>query len=322
MENITNVSSTLSGIWCSLKTPSTSTITEAPTSCLSSYKITWQSWLEWQKKQNRVHFERSDVFKKYASDKSNEIPIHLKFRDDITYVLGDFKYFIPFDHIRNDNIFWDHIQVLINLYDCCKGVRRSIFGDSPFIIILRSCNNNKDISQLLKYNYDECRYDFETLHTHTVAYFSLSTLIMRITCHLLYLKYGSDTPLFPKINDLCFSDMYKQDCYGYNKENPINIHSFPHLKSSDSSKYLQRSNPMDIPKTYKSANYVRSEPRFSLPNSYNECPGCKKPTSNNKCCPECYNLKNDQIDFYNYCEANIKANKDLKMFKDSGDLEG
>lgn len=194
--------------WSSIRTPSTATITNAPTSIIT-YRDTWNSWYEWQKLQSSIHFQRSDVFRVYAQ--KHMIPDE-EFSKDINYVMGDFKHFVTFEFIRNDDIFWEYIDVLIELYDICKGYRRRILGDPPFIIKLKQSLQEKDIMIILKYGFAECDYDYYRIHVHTVAHFSLSTLVMRLVSHLVAMKYGM-CPKYPVFNHLQFEDMYQRDIY-------------------------------------------------------------------------------------------------------------
>lgn len=336
---LSDIGSKIYTSWSGLRTPSTSSLTYAPLSSVTSYKDQWNAWYEWQKTQPAVHFQRSDVFKKYAS--KNNVPFDLIFKPEVTYVLGDFKYFVPFNFIKNEEIFWEHVKILLDLYDCCKGIRRNVFGDSNYIILLKRSFHEKNISQLLKYDYNECNYNLEKLHCHTIAYFSLSTLVMRFVSHLIFLQYGETVTRYPRINNIMFDNMYHKDCYSYGSllTNGDSLYeTIPHLhdNSHNYSTIMVRSSPLAIPgrqvfnrnspssgeyssplssssnfgtisKKFGLGHGPQSDPRSSiniLSSSLNTCPGCNKITNCNKNnhCQECYNKKIEMVEFYNKCD--------------------
>ncbi len=208
----------ISESWCGLNVvPGTNSLLNSPLGTLT-YNDTWNSWLEWQTKQAPIHFQRSDVFKKYASY-NNSIMLRgrdkdIEYNTDNMYVMGDFRYFIEFESRYDDDQFWDNVKLLLDLYDCCKGWRRLICGSSTFIIQLRYAHQHKSFAQLYNTDYQECNYDIRKIHVHTVAHFSLSTLIMRFVSTMIYQRMGEQEGLLtPVFNHHMFELMRISDCY-------------------------------------------------------------------------------------------------------------
>lgn len=273
--------------WCNLKTPSTSTITYAPVSSIS-YDKTWNSWYEWQKTQPTIHFQRSEIFRKYAN--YNDIP-PINFTDDYIYVLGDFRYFITFEYIRNESIFWEFIEILINLYDTCKGIRRSILGDSSFIIMLKNSFKSKNCKDIYNYDYKECDYDYQKIHVHTVAHFSLSTLIMRFVSQLLCMKLGMNSK-YPTMNNLSFVDFYKKDCYKYLKKTHAETSMINVIPSLPKISY-----PKEIKRRKEYIFEPKSEPQIYINDLL-----MNQSVEDRYSQRELIDKLQEQIDFYNHCD--------------------
>lgn len=277
--------------WCNLKTPSTSTITYAPVSSIS-YDKTWDSWYEWQKTQPPIHFQRSEIFRKYAN--CNDIPAE-NFKEEYIYVLGDFRYFITFEYIKNEEIFWEFIQILIGLYDTCKGIRRSLLGDPSFIITLKNSFKTRDFKDIYNYDYKECKYDYQKIHVHTVAHFSLSTLIMRYVSQLLCMRFGLNNK-YPCINNLLFVDMYKKDCYKYLRKTHAETSIINQIPSLPKTIYAR-----EIPREIKKRKEYTFEPK-SEPQIYINDLLMTKSEENYSNPREFIDKLQEQIDFFNHCD--------------------
>lgn len=94
---------------------------------------------------------------------------------------------LPSDSLQEFDEIWTLIELLLTIYDKCKGMKRSVLGDTDAIVFLRSMLKLREPGHLLAYDFTPFAYDYTRLHAHTVAIYSLSTLIMRIVSHRLWL---------------------------------------------------------------------------------------------------------------------------------------
>lgn len=151
-----------------------------------------KSLIEWQNKQARSHFEKSDIFLSFINNNYDFVPqingtFLMKNYNSLKYVFGNFVDFIGVPSRGNDNVF-DYINILIKLYDSCKGYRRKIFGDPEIISILREIVITKNINIFSKINNNSgyLFYDYTKIHGHTIAVYSISSLIYRLASNYIY----------------------------------------------------------------------------------------------------------------------------------------
>lgn len=175
----------------------------------------WTSWEDWQRQQTPIHYVESEIFNFYKSRQSllNNIEassvISGPSADYFTYCFGKFAIFI----VNSTKItIRDYFMLLIDLYDTCKGTSRMLLGDPVHITILRDVINTSQIGHLNSLNFKEFEYDYTKIHAHTVAQYSLSTLIMRFVGHYLKLMFpGGKMPYIDV--DKCML-AYNQRIYG------------------------------------------------------------------------------------------------------------
>jgi hypothetical protein len=150
------------------------------------------SWITWQTSQAPSHFRDCPIADKYFREHSEQ---RLEAEQlCASYCFGRFTHFIRFPfHISCPEL-RAIITNLLELYNSCKGIRRRIFGDSAPIIMLREAiETSEGWCVLTRHDFTPYDYDYTRIHAHTVAYFSLSTLIMRIVAHYLhYTTFGRD----------------------------------------------------------------------------------------------------------------------------------
>lgn len=146
------------------------------------------SWKEWQNQQYSLHYEKSEIFSYYRSQR----PMFRPPRDSCinnesaywySYCFGDFTCLIV-EPINSIDIM-TYIKVILDVYDVCKGFRRSITGDPNCINVLRKVISTGNLQPLSEHNFTQYNYDYTQLHAHTVAQYSLSTLLMRLVSHYL-----------------------------------------------------------------------------------------------------------------------------------------
>lgn len=151
---------------------------------------TWDLWMKWQKTQPIQHYKHSMVFEYYMKNsKSNiffeEVEHSFVSEKALTatenyykYCFGEFYTFLM--PIQKDIPLFDALKTLVNIYDVCKGYSRVLFGDTDSIIFLKKVISLKDVSMIKNHDFSDSLYDYDLVHAHTVAHFSLSTLIMLI----------------------------------------------------------------------------------------------------------------------------------------------
>ena len=153
----------------------------------------FKKWQEWQNKQGTSHFLDCPL--------SGYIPVKPGFKNlYVKYCFGHFEnlIYLP-EHCEPIR----YLALLLSVYDQCKGYIRSIKGDPAGIILLRKVIKTQNLDELYEHDFHIYAYQYTTLHAHTVAYYSLSTLILFFVSHYMHFKsYKSD--LFPHIDyDLC-----------------------------------------------------------------------------------------------------------------------
>lgn len=148
----------------------------------------WNTWVEWQKNQPLTLFEQSDIFKYYLSRRPNFQPpqyscITLYNNKYYVYCFGDFTALLV--NPNGGGNATDFINLLIDVYDVCKGYTRRLTGDPIGIAILRDVINKRSLGPLQNHDFTQYNYPYDVIHAHTVAQYSLSTLLMRLTSHYM-----------------------------------------------------------------------------------------------------------------------------------------
>jgi hypothetical protein len=150
----------------------------------------WTVWEEWQKQQPTSHFQDSSVFHYYASRRPGllvpqESLINHTDYDSYVYCFGNFSILLAKTSGSKNAI--AYFTLLLDLYDVCKGISRRITGDPTGISALRSAVTTHTLDPIQLIDFSEYEYPYHLLHAHTIAEFSLSTLIMRLISH--YMNY-------------------------------------------------------------------------------------------------------------------------------------
>ncbi len=163
----------------------------------------FESYKLWQDKQPQTHFIASS-FQPYIFPKPGYKDLHLK------YTFGDFENLIYYPETTNDLAYF---TLLVNTYDKCKGYLRSIKGDHEGITLLRKVVLIDCVDELYQFDFNKFVYPYQYIHAHTMAYFSLSTLILLFVSNYMHFKsYRSDH--FPYINVSLCKNAYNNKIYG------------------------------------------------------------------------------------------------------------
>lgn len=160
-------------------------------------------WEEWQKNQLPSHYIDSQLHT-YIPPKKGYRNMYIK------YCFGLFEQLI---YLPENSEPINYFKLLITFYDKCKGYVRTFKGDPEGISLIRSIIKNEKLDELYNHNFNIYAYNYTAIHAHTVAYFSLSTLILFFISNYMHHKsYNSD--IFPFINqDLCKTP-YNNKIYG------------------------------------------------------------------------------------------------------------
>ncbi|HSW76425.1 MAG TPA: hypothetical protein VLG50_05245 [Candidatus Saccharimonadales bacterium] len=153
----------------------------------------FKMWQEWQNKQDSQHYLTS-ISSLYINQKANRKNIYH------CYCFGDFENLIYTPEQCNEI---DYISMLIHVYDNSKGYLRSVKGDIVGIKMLRTILVDQNMDPLYHFDFAPYMYPYDQIHAHTVAYFSLSTIILFLVSNYMHIKsYNADQ--FPSINiNLC-----------------------------------------------------------------------------------------------------------------------
>jgi len=185
-------------------------------------------WIQWQQKQPKDHFKRSIIYEHYK--KSVKIPWDVSAAEfsvmstkaltatetHYEYCFGDFyTFFIPTD--RDIGIF-GMFEKLLEMYDVCKGYSRVLFGDTEAISDLRKMTEAKDEKAIKIFDFTQYVYDYDRIHAHTVACFSLSTLVMTIASNYIGRKVINHPQLHIVINFERCKHAYESAAFGLPEE--------------------------------------------------------------------------------------------------------
>jgi len=203
----------------------------------------WNTWEVWQRHQTPLHYEKSELFQYYLSQR----PEFKKWIDShshgygskyYSYCFGEFACLIINSHI-NMNI-TDYFILLLDIYDICKGYSRRITGDPNGIIIIREVINKKNLIPLQQHDCSQYNYPYDVIHGHTVVQYSLSTLIMRLAIHYMNRIIGENyQPIFVNICEKAYNNHNFGDPIIRIKQyvsEPINI-SFKNKHTEDTRSY-------------------------------------------------------------------------------------
>lgn len=167
------------------------TITDLINWSNTSQEEEWATWLEWQRNQPALHYEKSDVFQYYIKNNVNFQPpryscITSQYSKQYIYCFGDFACLLVNQHGGGNIV--EYFSILLDIYDTCKGSgRRIVKGDPEGIKLMREVIRKKSIHPIKNHNFKQYNYDYGMIHAHTVAQYSLSTLLMRLASH--YMSY-------------------------------------------------------------------------------------------------------------------------------------
>lgn len=185
-------------------------------------KDEWDTWELWQRSQPPIHFEKSDVFQYYISCRpqfrapkfaANNGPKSIYY----IYCFGDFATLLVNPSLGDDVT--SYCTLLLDLYDTCKGISRRITGDPNGISVLREVVRKKSIIPLHAHDFTQYTYDYEIIHAHTVAQYSLSTLLMRMIAN--YMHNISSHGNYPTITAVKCEKAYHEYSFGDRASVPI-----------------------------------------------------------------------------------------------------
>lgn len=166
----------------------------------SSDKSEWIIWEKWQTQQPPSHYEKSDIYEYFIRQEPKFIapPNNAgigNYKEYYWYCFGQFTPFIVTPYNGGGNIL-EYINVLLKLYDTCKGFTRKLIGDPTSVTLLRKTVDTRNLHYLKNHDFTQYDYDYSRLHAHTVVQYSLSTLIMRFVSNYLgYLEYRKFQPV-------------------------------------------------------------------------------------------------------------------------------
>lgn len=148
----------------------------------------WETWEYWQKSQQKTHFEYSDIFAYYLSKrpqfKTPRFSYALSQQSKYyIYCFGDFTALLLSTQCSSNVI--DYFTLLLDFYDVCKGTTRRLSGDPSGILCLRHVVAGHTLVPLQDHDLKQYLYDYTKIHAHTVAQYSLSTLLMRFASHYM-----------------------------------------------------------------------------------------------------------------------------------------
>lgn len=152
-------------------------------------KDEWDTWELWQRSQPLSHYEKSDIYQYYLTShpsfKSSQLSCCTGSHGIYyIYCFGEFATLIVNPSSTND--ISCYCSLLLDFYDTCKGITRRITGDPTSISVLREVVRRKSPIPLHAHDFTQYSYDYTVIHGHTVAQYSLSTLIMRFVSNFMH----------------------------------------------------------------------------------------------------------------------------------------
>lgn len=157
----------------------------------------WDTWSTWQAQRDDAHFVAFDAYLAFfrAQPESFFPPSCVSSGSDAKFFWYAFGVFTPLIVAKplTPSQALSFGASLLALYDANKGYARLFTGDPPGIAHLRACVSAQNLSLLRSYDYAPYAYDVSQLHAHTVAQFSLSSLVLFILSHSLH-RSGAAVP--------------------------------------------------------------------------------------------------------------------------------
>lgn len=159
-------------------------------------KDEWDTWELWQRAQPPMHFEKSDIFQYYLTCRPQFRPPESFINNNAgntyyVYCFGDFTNLMSnpvSGNIQNNSLndVANYLLLLLDFYDTCKGISRRLTGDPAGISVLREVIKKNSLIPLHAHDFNQYTYDYSIIHAHTVAQYSLSTLLMRIVGNYMH----------------------------------------------------------------------------------------------------------------------------------------
>jgi hypothetical protein len=183
------------------------TIAGAVGESIKSYVVpSEEDWDSWQKAQGPEHYEKSKVWSGFTSFYGKTSLPHSGISPDdpeyesFHYCFGEFTPLIIKGHLKPSP--FPYFRLLLDIYSCNKGYLRSLKGEPEFILALRRSVLEADLTALANFPYSSVSYDYGKIHAHTVAQYSLSSLLALLTRNALAYQGGYNT-LDPISYKLC-----------------------------------------------------------------------------------------------------------------------
>ncbi|CAH6418450.1 Hypothetical protein HVR_LOCUS158 [uncultured virus] len=230
----------------------------------------WNTWEVWQRVQPPAHYEKSDIFQYYLIYRPEfQVPQHAAttghHNKAFKYCFGDFTPLVVSSSGSCDIV--SYCNLLLDVYDICKGFTRRFKGDPTGIILIREIVIKRDLTPLYNRDFSKYCYDYGLLHAHTVAQYSLSTLIMRLLTNYLY--YACSRKYFPHITSEVCEKAYRTCAFGDRQR----VETIP----------ITTSVPRSIPISPQPGPNDEGKAASSWPGdpaSYLRCNSCKRVTEN------------------------------------------
>jgi hypothetical protein len=103
----------------------------------------------------------------------------------VRYCFGDYINLLS-NHPISDQELMQLANFIIAFYDYAKGIVRKYYkGDSKDITYLRAFTQGQGIANLQKIDFAAYNYNYDEVHSHVLAKYSLSNLLLRILEHNL-----------------------------------------------------------------------------------------------------------------------------------------
>lgn len=175
----------------------------------------WNTWIEWQKQQATSHYEKSEIFQYFLTHNIDfQAPRYSCINGSnsrlYVYCFGDFAALLV-NPTGGGNVV-EYFDLLLKVYDTCKGHSRRLKGDPSGITLIREVVHKRSLGIIQEHNFNQYNYDYSMIHAHTVAQYSLSTLIMRLASH--YMSFMTTRGnYYPIMLDICLK-VYNKSTFG------------------------------------------------------------------------------------------------------------